>query len=113
MVVFTCIHQAHFEICFRLNDNSLPQFPIFLMAFFHMKLHWHYNREFDEGLLQRIPEISYEDDMKDIPSAPDVSNYLVSEVSFKCFDSIRWLELINLHMVLVHHNGICCICLII
>lgn len=46
-----------------------------------MELHWHYNREFDEGLLQRIPEISYEDDIKDIRSAPDVSNYLVSEVS--------------------------------
>ncbi|KAK4858138.1 hypothetical protein QYF36_011597 [Acer negundo] len=36
-------------------------------------------KEFDEGLLQRIPEISYEDDFKDIPSPPDVSNYLVSE----------------------------------
>ncbi|XP_021293631.1 RNA polymerase II C-terminal domain phosphatase-like 1 isoform X2 [Herrania umbratica] len=36
-------------------------------------------REFDEGLLQRIPEISYEDDIKDIPSPPDVGNYLVSE----------------------------------
>ncbi|KAL9456111.1 hypothetical protein AB3S75_005348 [Citrus x aurantiifolia] len=36
-------------------------------------------KEFDEGLLQRIPEISYEDDVKDIPSPPDVSNYLVSE----------------------------------
>ncbi|XP_022720487.1 RNA polymerase II C-terminal domain phosphatase-like 1 isoform X2 [Durio zibethinus] len=36
-------------------------------------------REFDEGLLQKIPEISYEDDIKDIPSSPDVGNYLVSE----------------------------------
>lgn len=36
-------------------------------------------KEFDEGLLQRIPEISYEDDVKDSPSPPDVSNYLVSE----------------------------------
>ncbi|XWS12678.1 hypothetical protein CRYUN_Cryun37aG0110800 [Craigia yunnanensis] len=36
-------------------------------------------REFDEGLLQRIPEISYEDDIKDISSPPDVGNYLVSE----------------------------------
>ncbi|KAJ0018280.1 hypothetical protein Pint_10632 [Pistacia integerrima] len=36
-------------------------------------------KEFDDGLLQRIPEISYEDDMKDIPLPPDVSNYLVSE----------------------------------
>ncbi|GMY37319.1 RNA polymerase II C-terminal domain phosphatase-like 1 [Fagus crenata] len=36
-------------------------------------------KEFDEGLLQKIPEIFYEDDIKDIPSPPDVSNYLVSE----------------------------------
>ncbi|KAJ9136188.1 hypothetical protein P3X46_033290 [Hevea brasiliensis] len=36
-------------------------------------------KEFDEGLIQRITEISYEDDMSDIPSPPDVSNYLVSE----------------------------------
>ncbi|XP_059671081.1 RNA polymerase II C-terminal domain phosphatase-like 1 [Cornus florida] len=35
-------------------------------------------KEFDEGLLQRIPEILYEDDFKDIPSPPDVSNYLIS-----------------------------------
>ncbi|CAN0852972.1 RNA polymerase II C-terminal domain phosphatase-like 1 [Linum grandiflorum] len=36
-------------------------------------------KEFDEGLLQQIPEISYEDNILDIPSPPDVSNYLVSE----------------------------------
>ncbi|XP_071724386.1 LOW QUALITY PROTEIN: RNA polymerase II C-terminal domain phosphatase-like 1 [Rutidosis leptorrhynchoides] len=36
-------------------------------------------REFDDGLLQKIPELSYEDDIKDIPSPPDVSNYLVQE----------------------------------
>lgn len=36
-------------------------------------------KEFDEGLLQKIGDISHEDDMKDIPSPPDVSNYLVSE----------------------------------
>ncbi|XP_039008785.1 RNA polymerase II C-terminal domain phosphatase-like 1, partial [Hibiscus syriacus] len=36
-------------------------------------------REFDEGLLKKIPEISYEDDIKDIPSPPDVGSYLVSE----------------------------------
>lgn len=38
-------------------------------------------REFDEGLLQKISEIFHEDDIKDIPSPPDVSNYLASEVS--------------------------------
>lgn len=31
--------------------------------------------------MQRISEVAYEDDIKDVPSAPDVSNYLVSEVS--------------------------------
>ncbi|GAB4826933.1 hypothetical protein Ancab_033811 [Ancistrocladus abbreviatus] len=36
-------------------------------------------KDFDDGLLQRISEVSYEDDLKDIPSPPDVSNYLVSE----------------------------------
>ncbi|XP_077241726.1 C-terminal domain phosphatase-like 1 isoform X2 [Tasmannia lanceolata] len=36
-------------------------------------------KEFDDGLLQRIPDVLYEDDMIDFPSAPDVSNYLVSE----------------------------------
>ncbi|PON36796.1 Double-stranded RNA-binding domain containing protein [Parasponia andersonii] len=36
-------------------------------------------KEFDDSLLQKIPEISYEDDIKDIPSPPDVSSYLVSE----------------------------------
>ncbi|KAM7262854.1 hypothetical protein ACFE04_000537 [Oxalis oulophora] len=36
-------------------------------------------REFDDGLLQKIPEVLYEDDIKDIPSPPDVSNYLVQE----------------------------------
>ena len=38
-------------------------------------------REFDEGLLQKIPEVAYEDDTDNIPSPPDVSNYLVLEVS--------------------------------
>ncbi|XP_059659244.1 RNA polymerase II C-terminal domain phosphatase-like 1 [Cornus florida] len=36
-------------------------------------------KEFDEVLLQKIPEVSYEDDIGHIPSPPDVSNYLISE----------------------------------
>ncbi|KAG8365476.1 hypothetical protein BUALT_Bualt18G0108700 [Buddleja alternifolia] len=36
-------------------------------------------KEFDEGLLQRILEVAYEDDLKDVPSPPDVSNFLISE----------------------------------
>ncbi|KAJ0028535.1 hypothetical protein Pint_35192 [Pistacia integerrima] len=36
-------------------------------------------KEFDENLLRRISEISYEDDVINLPPAPDVSNYLISE----------------------------------
>ena len=36
-------------------------------------------KDFDDGLLQKIPQIAYEDDINDVPPAPDVSNYLVSE----------------------------------
>ncbi|KAK4491676.1 hypothetical protein RD792_002442 [Penstemon davidsonii] len=36
-------------------------------------------KEFDDGLLQRISEVAYEDGLKEIPSPPDVSNFLVSE----------------------------------
>lgn len=39
-------------------------------------------------MLQRISEIMYEDDIKDIPSPPDVSNYLVSEVSGSSFSCV-------------------------
>ncbi|KAJ0239455.1 FCP1 homology domain-containing protein [Hirschfeldia incana] len=36
-------------------------------------------KDFDDSLLPRIAEISYENDVEDIPSPPDVSHYLVSE----------------------------------
>ncbi|CAN7013824.1 unnamed protein product [Brassica rapa subsp. trilocularis] len=36
-------------------------------------------RDFDDTLLQRIAQISYENDVEDIPSPPDVSHYLVPE----------------------------------
>ncbi|KAL7102927.1 hypothetical protein ACP275_08G148500 [Erythranthe tilingii] len=36
-------------------------------------------KDFDEGLLQQISEVAYEDETKHIPSPPDVSHYLVSE----------------------------------
>jgi hypothetical protein len=39
-------------------------------------------RDFDEGILPRISEVRYEDEMDGIPFAPDVSNYLISEVNF-------------------------------
>jgi hypothetical protein len=69
------------------------------------------NREFDEGLLQKIPEIFYEDDIKDIPSPPDVSNYLVSEVSlekncllrFLCF--LQVMQNSSLPIMFLHCTG--------
>ncbi|KAL5550325.1 hypothetical protein UlMin_000501 [Ulmus minor] len=36
-------------------------------------------KEFDENLLRRICETFYEDDVVNLPPAPDVSNYLMSE----------------------------------
>lgn len=36
-------------------------------------------KEFDENLLRKIFELSYEDEMSNLPSPPDVSNYLISE----------------------------------
>ncbi|CAL9177164.1 unnamed protein product [Musa hybrid cultivar] len=36
-------------------------------------------KEFDENLLQKIYEVNYENEIVDLPSAPDVSNYLISE----------------------------------
>lgn len=38
------------------------------------------SREFDEILLRRISEVFYEDEVVNLPPAPDVSNYLMSEV---------------------------------
>ncbi|KAK9131738.1 hypothetical protein Scep_011266 [Stephania cephalantha] len=36
-------------------------------------------KEFDEGLLQRLSDVVYEDNVADLPPSPDVSNYLISE----------------------------------
>ncbi|KAK9714705.1 hypothetical protein RND81_06G113800 [Saponaria officinalis] len=36
-------------------------------------------KDFDDVLLQRINEVAFEDDLKDVPCPPDVNNYLVSE----------------------------------
>ncbi|WOL09845.1 RNA polymerase II C-terminal domain phosphatase-like 1 [Canna indica] len=36
-------------------------------------------KEFDEGILPRIGEVLYEDEIKDFPPAPDVGNFLISE----------------------------------
>lgn len=50
-------------------------------------------RDFDEGILQSILEVKFEDDVKDIPLPPDVSNYLISEVSaFKLLSSFSELR---------------------
>ena len=52
-------------------------------ADFYIELHGSIDRDFDEGLLPRISNISYEDE-NDISSAPDVGNYLITEVSSEC-----------------------------
>lgn len=44
------------------------------------------DREFDENLLQKIYELNYEIERVDLPDAPDVSGYLVSEVYSLYFD---------------------------
>ncbi|KAL6911881.1 hypothetical protein ACP4OV_000686 [Aristida adscensionis] len=36
-------------------------------------------KDFDEGVLPRISNVLYEDEINDIPSAPDVGNYLMTE----------------------------------
>ncbi|KAF8692955.1 hypothetical protein HU200_039317 [Digitaria exilis] len=36
-------------------------------------------KDFDEGLLPRISNVHYEDEINDISSAPDVGNYLITE----------------------------------
>lgn len=36
-------------------------------------------KEFDENILRRISDIFYEDEVVNLPCAPDVSNYLISE----------------------------------
>ncbi|WVZ74470.1 hypothetical protein U9M48_022649 [Paspalum notatum var. saurae] len=36
-------------------------------------------KDFDEGLLPRISNVHYEDEVNDISSAPDVGNYLITE----------------------------------
>ncbi|KAG9453968.1 hypothetical protein H6P81_006872 [Aristolochia fimbriata] len=36
-------------------------------------------KEFDENLMRRIVELRYDDEVKDLPSAPDVRHYLMSE----------------------------------
>lgn len=37
-------------------------------------------RDFDENLLRKISDIFYEDDVANLPLAPDVSSYLIFEV---------------------------------
>ena len=39
------------------------------------------NKDFDDGLLQKITEAAHEDESKDISLPPDVSNYMIFEVS--------------------------------
>jgi RNA polymerase II C-terminal domain phosphatase-like 1/2 len=38
------------------------------------------SREFNMNLLQRISEVFYEDEVVNLPPAPDVSDYMMPEV---------------------------------
>ncbi|XP_044497086.1 RNA polymerase II C-terminal domain phosphatase-like 1 isoform X2 [Mangifera indica] len=58
-------------------NNSVP--VLFVARNVACNVRGGFFKEFDDGLLQRTPELSYEDDLRDIPLPPDVSNYLVSE----------------------------------
>lgn len=40
-----------------------------------------YGREFDESLMSSISLVYYEDDVENLPPSPDVSNYVVIEVT--------------------------------
>lgn len=40
-----------------------------------------YAREFDESLMSSISLVYYEDDVENLPPSPDVSNYVIIEVS--------------------------------
>lgn len=53
----------------------------------NIELHGSIDRDFDEGLLPRITSVLYEDEIQDISSAPDVGNYLISEVGLMKADA--------------------------
>lgn len=69
----------------QVSVNSQVNLPTnkHLLLFYFSKANLIYlslYREFDESLLRRILEISYEDDVVDLPPALDVSSYMMSEV---------------------------------
>lgn len=73
------------HIAVRIWENLLRSFLGFISHAIFMS--YVLTREFDENLLRRISEIFYEDEVVNLPSAPDVSNYLMSEVcAFKLLD---------------------------
>lgn len=59
----------------QCSSSPMSQLSSSLSESFSLSL-----REFDESLLRKISEIFYEDEVVNLPSAPDVSNYLMSEV---------------------------------
>lgn len=67
------------SICLRsqclIHDNGVITFGYKFDFLCH-----NCTREFDENLLRSISEVFYEDEAVNLPAAPDVSNYLMSEV---------------------------------
>lgn len=75
LVMLEVVSLSKFILSPQKRDLSLSQLSSFLSDPFSLSI-----REFDEGLLRKICEIFYEDEAVNLPSAPDVSNYLMSEV---------------------------------
>ncbi|KAJ7942555.1 RNA polymerase II C-terminal domain phosphatase-like [Quillaja saponaria] len=59
--------------------NAVPVLCVARNVACNVRAYFSSNREFDENLLKRITEVSYEDEVENLPHPPDVSNYLISE----------------------------------
>lgn len=75
LVMLEVVSSSKFILSLQRRHLSLIQLSSFFSDPFSLSI-----REFDEGLLRKICEIFYEDEVVNLPSAPDVSNYLMSEV---------------------------------
>ena len=69
-------------------SSKLEKKIMFFFYFYVMNSCWlfllfldFYGREFDESLMSSISLVYYEDDVENLPPSPDVSNYVVIEVT--------------------------------
>ncbi|KAK4396133.1 RNA polymerase II C-terminal domain phosphatase-like 2 [Sesamum angolense] len=64
----------------RINPETANAVPVLCVARnVACNVRGGFFKEFDENLLRRISDIFYEDEVVNLPCAPDVSNYLMSE----------------------------------